>query len=52
VVEILSPGDDTDNKLPFYAAHGVDELLIIDPDTQTISWLGQEAASVRPVLGG
>ena len=38
VVEILSPGDDTWEKLPFYAAHDVDELLIIDPDAQTADW--------------
>ena len=28
VIEIVSPGDDTWKKLPFYAAHDVDELLI------------------------
>ena len=30
-VEILSPGDDTWAKLPFYAQRDVDELLIVDP---------------------
>lgn len=39
VVEVVSPGDETWAKLPFYAAHGVDEVLIVDPDTQTVSWL-------------
>jgi hypothetical protein len=40
VVEILSPGDETWQKLPFYAAHDVDEILIVDPDARTVTWLG------------
>jgi Uma2 family endonuclease len=39
VVEILSPEDETWQKLPFYAAHAVDEVLIVDPADRTISWL-------------
>ncbi|MGH9055276.1 MAG: Uma2 family endonuclease [Acidimicrobiales bacterium] len=31
VVEIVSPGDETYQKLPFYAAHRVDEVLVVDP---------------------
>lgn len=38
VVEILSPGDETWQKLPFYAAHDVDELLIVDPAERTVTW--------------
>ncbi len=38
-VEIVSPGDETWQKLPFYAAHHVQELLIIDPATRSIDWL-------------
>lgn len=30
VVEILSPDDETFAKLDFYAAHGVQELLVVD----------------------
>lgn len=33
VVEVLSPEDETFEKLPFYAARGVDEVLVVDPDT-------------------
>ncbi len=40
VVEIPSPGDETWHKLPFYAAHDVDEVLIVDPAEQTVTWLG------------
>ncbi len=32
VVEILSPDDESLQKLPFYAAHDVDEVLLVDPD--------------------
>ena len=39
VIEILSPGDETPEKLPFYAAHHVDELLIVDPRTSSVDWL-------------
>ena len=39
VVEIVSPGDETWKKLPFYANRGVDELLIADPEKRTIDWL-------------
>ena len=40
VVEILSPGDETMAKLPFYAAHNVDEVLIVDPEGRSVQWLG------------
>jgi Uma2 family endonuclease len=40
VVEIVSPGDETWEKLPFYAAHSVDEVLIVDPQARSVSWLG------------
>ena len=35
VVEILSPGDESLQKLPFYAAHHVDEVLLVDPAERT-----------------
>ena len=40
VVEIVSPDDETWDKLGFYAAHGVDELLIVDPQERRVHWLG------------
>ncbi len=39
VVEIVSPDDKTWDKLGFYAAHGVDELLIVDPQERKVHWL-------------
>ena len=44
-VEIVSPGDETWQKLPFYAAHHVDELLIVDPSTHKIDWLGLDEST-------
>jgi Uma2 family endonuclease len=39
VVEIASPDDGTWNKIDFYAAHSVDELLITDPLKRSVTWL-------------
>jgi Uma2 family endonuclease len=48
-VEIVSPGDETWQKLPFYAAHGVDEALIVDPMERRVHWLGLEGNSYEPI---
>ena len=37
VVEIVSPDDESWAKLDFYAAHDVDDLLLVDPQ---VHWLG------------
>jgi Uma2 family endonuclease len=39
VVEVVSPGDESWQKLDFYAAHSVDELLIADPAKRSVTWL-------------
>jgi len=49
VVEIVSPGDETWDKLPFYAAHKVDELLIVDPLERSVSWLGRDHDAYLPI---
>ncbi len=49
VVEIVSPGDDTWRKLPFYAAHHVDELLIVDPPERVVHWLGLRGEGYEPI---
>ena len=36
VVEVLSPGDESLAKFGFYAAHGVDELWLVDPLSHTV----------------
>jgi len=47
VLEIVSSGDETWEKLAFYAGHGVEELLIVDPQERTVSWMGLEAGEYR-----
>jgi hypothetical protein len=39
VVEIVTPDDETWEKLPFYAAHHVNEVVIVDPAERTVHWL-------------
>lgn len=56
VVEIMSQDDETPNKLDFYAAHGVDEVLIVSPVERSVRWLALEdgryvATDVSPLLG-
>lgn len=36
VVEVRSPGDETDRKLDWYAARGVDAILTIEPRTRAL----------------
>jgi Uma2 family endonuclease len=48
-VEIVSPGDETWQKLPFYAAHRVDEVLIVDPSERALHWLTLTGDEYRPV---
>lgn len=36
VVEIVAPDDETYEKFGFYAAHGVDELVVADPAVRTV----------------
>jgi Uma2 family endonuclease len=49
IVEIVSPGDESWEKLPFYAAHGVDEVLIVDPQERSVSWLGLKDGEYHPI---
>ncbi len=49
VVEIVSPGDESWKKLPFYAARSVDEVLIVDPADHTIHWLALAGGEYREV---
>jgi Uma2 family endonuclease len=49
IVEILSQGDESWQKLPFYAAHTVEEILIVDPAERTVTWLGLRDGEYQPV---
>lgn len=48
-VEILSPDDESWQKLPFYAAHHVDEVLIVDPTERTAAWLARHDGEYHAV---
>ena len=47
VIEIVSSGDESWGKLDFYAAHRVDELLIVDPQEKTVSWIVLEGGEYK-----
>lgn len=49
VIEIVSPGDESWKKLSFYAAHEVDEVLIVDPQERSVDWLGRGGGEYRKV---
>lgn len=48
-VEIRSPNDDTFKKLDFYAAHNVNELVVVDSDKRTVDWFALTDGEYRPV---
>ena len=49
VVEVVSPGDESWEKLPFYARQGVDEVLIVDPHTRDVHWLALSEGRFEPI---
>jgi Uma2 family endonuclease len=49
VLEIVSPDDETWDKLDFYAGHGVDELLIVDPQKRAVDWLSLRGRQYEPI---
>lgn len=48
VIEIVSPDDESWAKLPFYAEHGVDEVLIVDPTERSVHWLAPHGGEYGP----
>jgi len=55
VFEIRSPGDETYEKLPFYAAVGVEAIVIVERDTkaaQVFALSGQDFVLVPPGVDG
>ena len=39
VVEVLSPHDETPDKLPYYAQRGVREVVVVDPERRRVEFL-------------
>ena len=55
VVEVRSPRDETDEKLDWYAARGVDEVLVVHPETRAVELSarrGERLERVEPDAGG
>ncbi|MDQ6806524.1 MAG: Uma2 family endonuclease [Actinomycetota bacterium] len=54
MIEIVSPEDESWKKLPFYASHDVDEVVIVEPANSSTSWLalrdGEYCAAERSAL--
>jgi Uma2 family endonuclease len=49
VVEITSPGDESWLKLPFYARHEVDEVVVVEPAERAVTWLALANGEYRRV---
>ena len=49
VVEVRSPDDETYEKFGFYFEHGVDEILIADLVSRTVTWFERGVDSFAPV---
>jgi Uma2 family endonuclease len=49
VVEIVSTDDESWAKLPFYAAHDVDEALIVDPKKREVHWFALRGDGYEPI---
>jgi hypothetical protein len=50
-VEIVSSDDEAWDKLGFYAAHEVDELLIVDPIDHSVVWSARTGDHYEPATG-
>lgn len=48
-VEVRSPSDETWDKLAFYFAQGVEELLVVDPMARSVQWHTRGSVSLQPV---
>lgn len=49
VVEVRSPGDETYRKLPFYAALGVREVIVLHPEPRAVELFRAVDGELRPV---
>ena len=49
VVEFVSPGDESYQKLGCYADRGVDEVVIVDRERRHVDWLGLNHGKYEPI---
>lgn len=50
VIELLSPDDESRDKLPFYESLGVGEVFLIDPDTRAVELYVLRGGKLHAVL--
>ncbi len=48
-VEIVSPDDESYKKFDFYAAHEVDEVVIVDPAERAVRWYALVGGEYREI---
>jgi len=49
VIEVVSPADKSWEKFDFYAAHDVDEVLIIDRKEHLVHWFALRDGEYKPI---
>lgn len=49
VIEVVSPHDESYEKFSFYAAHEIDEVLIIDPRQRSVRWFARAGGDYEPI---
>jgi Uma2 family endonuclease len=49
VIEILSPGDESRDKLPWYARMGVEEAWLVEPHSRAVELYRRWGDALRPV---
>src|SRR5262249_42227076 len=50
LVEVQSPGDDTDDKIPFYSKIRVQELLVIQRDSRQVTLYRHNGKELVPIF--
>lgn len=50
VVEVVSPDDETYAKMPFYAAHHVDEMIIVEPTERRVQLLALSESRYEQIV--
>lgn len=48
VIEVVSPHDESYEKFSFYAAHEIDEVLIVDPQQRSVRWFARAGGDYQP----
>jgi len=50
VIELLSPGDESREKLPFYESLGTREVVLVDPETRSVELYVRRAEKLHVAL--